>query len=98
MGREYIFKDHQATLLERAVTVRMEDDQVFTILPPELWPDDVLRNATDDPLTAAEGILEGGKAAYAAYTAAGGNAMTLVDIFQNAFGASLPESSASSSS
>ena len=98
MGREYVFKDDQAKHAERMLSIRMEDDQVFKILPPALLPDEAIRNAVDNPLEAAEYMLEGGKEAYAAYKKAGGNAAYLAQKFEENFGESLPESQASSSS
>lgn len=71
---------------------------VFTIPPPELWPDEVgtFARANDD--VGAATVLLGGEDRYREFVAAGGSATIVWSIIKDEKGATLPESSGSSTS
>lgn len=69
-----------------------EGGALFTVPPPELWPDTVLELANSEPLTAAQIVLGD---QYQAYREAGGSAALLFHIVSMETGVPLGESAAS---
>lgn len=71
--------------------------ETFLLPAPTVWPDEAFAAASkDDPVTASRIIL--GDAEYERFVAAGGNALFLQRLVEKLHGASVGESSASSSS
>ncbi len=94
------FEDFKAKKNEEgAIPIRMGDGTVFSVPPPELWPDDALKSRAGediDPVGMAEALL--GVDRYAAFVALGGSAAALSAIVQEYSGLTVGESSASSGS
>lgn len=88
MGRRVVLKDHLAKIEERSIDIETADGQVFTIPPPQLWPD-----AVDDAVgeVATAKVIMGAKQ-YAEFVKAGGNARVLGDIISGGWEATVPES------
>lgn len=77
--------------------ITMPDGSTFEVDDPALWTDDMARRAmANDHIGLATEIL-GGEDAYKRFAAAGGNAYTLLAMLQDANGATVGESAASSS-
>jgi len=72
------------------IEIETDDGQVFSIDPPELWPDDVL--AAANPVESARAVL-GDR--YSAFLAAGGSAGLVSVIVERESKARLGESAAS---
>jgi hypothetical protein len=71
--------------------------ETFSLPAPTAWPDEALAAAnSEEPVTASRLIL--GDEQYARFTAAGGNALFLQRLVAKLHGASVGESSGSSSS
>lgn len=73
------------------IEVELPNGDTASFPPPQRWSDEMVEAASDAVKIAK--LLLGDK--YAAFTAAGGSAMILLDIIKEASGVSLGESSAS---
>lgn len=78
------------------IEVEADDGQVFTVPPPELWPDEAIELTDKDPVGAARAVL--GAEQYARWRESGGTAALLFAIIGKESGAQLGESAASTDS
>lgn len=84
---------------EGAIDLVMNDESVWRIPPPELWPDAVGEMlAKTDTLGAARALVEAGGKSYAEFVAVGGSAAIVLSVVGDEHGMDIPESGASSSS
>lgn len=98
MARRIVFEDHKAKYADQRLELEMRDGSVFTIDPPQLWPDDVITLSRDNDLIALAKVILGGVDKYDQFVAAGGTAGMLGEVVQQEFGSTIPELQASSSS
>jgi hypothetical protein len=75
------------------IEIETEDGEVYSVPPPELWPDEAIELSATDPLGAARALL--GSERYAAFTKSGGSASLLFAVIGKEAGVPLGESSAS---
>jgi hypothetical protein len=78
-----------------SIEIEAGGGQVFTIDAPALWPDDIFEAASAGRIVDAGRLLLG--ESYEVFTQAGGTSALLFQIIQDAQGASLGESAASTS-
>lgn len=84
---------------EGAIDIEMDDETVFRIPPPELWPDTVGEClAKGETLVAARALIEANGQNYEEFVAKGGSATIILGVIGDIHGETVPESGASSSS
>ena len=96
-NRRVVLNDFKAKKAEEgSIEIEVEGGKVFTIPPPELWPDEVAEAAKRNDTVASAAALLGDEAEYEAFKSAGGSATLLWSIIQDELGADVGESPASS--
>lgn len=93
--RRYKMSEIVTEIHERKPTIdiEMDDGQVFSVPPAELWSDEALNLTSDDPVAAASALL--GAKAYGEFVAAGGSAALMFAIIAKEAGVDVGESPAS---
>lgn len=81
---------------EGLIEIDAGDGNIFTIEPPELWPDEIFTAIDDGPVAMATALI--GEDRYEAFLAVGGSASMVNDLVEKRHGDKLGGSSASSSS
>lgn len=82
---------------EGAVEIETDDGEIYRVDPPELWDDSITEmSQNDDNIGVARALI--GPDRYAAFIAAGGNAMVVMSILADVHGVSVGESKPSPSS
>lgn len=95
--RSVILEDYKGLKRdEGAIDITTADGQVFTIDPPELWPDESGELAKANDIVAVSRALLGD--CYDAFIEAGGTATLIMAIIKDEHGLDAGESPASSSS
>lgn len=85
---------------EGAIDLTMDNDSVYRLAPPQLWPDSVGDYLANKELREAARVivelLDGQN--YEEFVAVGGSAQIVMGVIETVHGESVPESGASSSS
>lgn len=96
--RRVVLNDYKSKKRDEGAIDIETDGGVFSIDPPELWPDGAQKAAQSGDNEALGVLLLGGRGEYDQFVTAGGTAMILLGIVQDELGLTAGESAASSSS
>lgn len=90
--RKVVLNDFKAKKMdEGAIDIEAADGTVFSVPPPELWPDEAQDFMPQKDYIGLAKLLLGGDDEYARFTAAGGSAALISAILADEHGATLGE-------